>query len=48
MASIERGNKITKRTRLLKMKTNQSSSKDIEVEKIFMQDGFSYFPRYKD
>jgi hypothetical protein len=45
MASIESGSRITRRTRLLKMKTSPSSSKAIEVERIIMHDGFSYFPR---
>ena len=45
MASIESGSRITRRTRLLKMKTNPSSSKAIEVERIIMHDGFSYFSK---
>ncbi|MFZ0326704.1 MAG: hypothetical protein WBP64_15950 [Nitrososphaeraceae archaeon] len=45
MASIESSRKITRRTRLLKMKTSRSSSKAIEVERIIMHDGFSYFSR---
>jgi hypothetical protein len=42
MASIERRSRITRRTRSPQMK-HPSSSKAIEVERIIMRDGFSYF-----
>gem|GEM_PF-2904371 len=48
MASIESSSRIRRRTRSLKMKTNPSSSKAIEVERIIMRDGFSYFPIAND
>jgi hypothetical protein len=44
MPSIERNSRITRWTRSLKMKTNPSSSEAVEVERIIMRDGFSYFP----
>jgi hypothetical protein len=55
MASIERIDKIKRRTKSLKMKTSSStslvnkaskisSSKAIEVEGIITRDGFGYFP----
>jgi hypothetical protein len=45
MASIARS---SRRTRSVKMKTKPSSSKAIEVERIIMRDGFSYFPIVND
>jgi hypothetical protein len=45
MASIGRS---SKRTRSVKLKTKPSSSKAIEVERIIMRDGFSYFPIAND
>ena len=59
MASIERIDKIKKRTKSLKMKTSSStslvnksskisSSKAIEAERIITRDGFAYFPTAND
>jgi len=60
MASIERIDKIKRRTKSLKMKTSSSStslvnkaskissSKAIEVEGIITRDGFGYFPMSND
>jgi len=60
MASIERIDKIKRRTKSLKMKTSSSStslvnkaskissSKAIEVERIITRDGFGYFPMIND
>ena len=45
MASIERS---SRKTRSVKMKTKPSTSKAIEVERIIMRDGFSYFPIAND
>jgi hypothetical protein len=45
MASIERS---SRRTSSVKKKTKPSSSKVIEVERIIMRDGFSYFPIAND
>jgi hypothetical protein len=47
MTSIESNNRIKRRIRSLKMKINPSS-KAIEVERIIMRDGFSYFPIAND
>ena len=57
MASIERIDKIKKRTKSLKMKTTSlsdkiliisSSSNAIEVQRIITRDGFAYFPMAND
>jgi len=60
MASIERIDKIKKRTKSLKMKTSSSTSLQnkaskisssfnaIEVQRIIMHDGFGYFSTTND
>jgi hypothetical protein len=56
MASIERIDKIKKRTKSLKMKTTlsdkipiiSSSFNAIEVQRIITRDGFGYFPTAND
>jgi hypothetical protein len=48
MATVERINRIKRRTSLKPLRMNSSSvegaSRIIEVERIVMHDGFAYFP----